>query len=197
MTGHGRFIALEGGEGVGKSTQVRALAAALRERGHDVVETREPGGSDGAEAIRRLLLEGDADRWNAGCRGAAVRGGACRPCRQADPASARGGPVGDQRSLPRQLARLSGRGGRGLDRSVAGAACGRVGRATARSDAVADAAGRRGDAARAGARSRRRGSHRRARCGVPRQGGGELSRRWPCGRRGAFGSSMRWARPLW
>jgi dTMP kinase len=62
----GRFIALEGGEGVGKSTQVRALAAALRARGHDVVETREPGGSEGAEAIRRLLLEGEADRWTPG-----------------------------------------------------------------------------------------------------------------------------------
>lgn len=61
----GRFISLEGGEGVGKSTQVRALAAALRERGFDVVETREPGGSDGAEAIRKLLLEGGADRWGA------------------------------------------------------------------------------------------------------------------------------------
>jgi dTMP kinase len=62
----GRFIALEGGEGVGKSTQARALAAALRAQGHDVVETREPGGSEGAEAIRRLLLEGAADRWTAG-----------------------------------------------------------------------------------------------------------------------------------
>ncbi|HWI86281.1 MAG TPA: dTMP kinase [Sphingomonas sp.] len=59
----GRFISLEGGEGVGKSTQVRALAAVLRERGYDVVETREPGGSAGAEAIRKLLLEGGADRW--------------------------------------------------------------------------------------------------------------------------------------
>lgn len=62
----GRFIALEGGEGVGKSTQARALAAALRARGFDVVETREPGGSEGAEAIRKLLLEGPADRWTAG-----------------------------------------------------------------------------------------------------------------------------------
>ena len=52
----GRFISLEGGEGVGKSTQAKALAAALRERGLDVVETREPGGSAGAEAIRSLLL---------------------------------------------------------------------------------------------------------------------------------------------
>ncbi len=66
MMARGRFIALEGGEGVGKSTQVRALAAALRARGHDVVETREPGGSEGAEAIRRLLLEGAADRWTPG-----------------------------------------------------------------------------------------------------------------------------------
>jgi dTMP kinase len=59
----GRFISLEGGEGAGKSTQVRRLAAALRERGLEVVETREPGGSDGAEAIRQLLLQGDVDRW--------------------------------------------------------------------------------------------------------------------------------------
>lgn len=59
----GRFITLEGGEGVGKSTQARALAAALRARGRDVVETREPGGSPGAEAIRGLLLQGTAERW--------------------------------------------------------------------------------------------------------------------------------------
>lgn len=58
-----RFITLEGGEGVGKSTQLRALAAALRARGLDVVETREPGGSPGAEAIRKLLLEGAEERW--------------------------------------------------------------------------------------------------------------------------------------
>ena len=63
MTAPGRFISLEGGEGAGKSTQVRALAAALRARGITVVETREPGGSAGAEAIRTLLLTGNADRW--------------------------------------------------------------------------------------------------------------------------------------
>jgi dTMP kinase len=51
-----RFVTLEGGEGVGKSTQLKALAVALRGRGLDVVETREPGGSPGAEAIRGLLL---------------------------------------------------------------------------------------------------------------------------------------------
>jgi dTMP kinase len=61
----GRFISLEGGEGVGKSTQSRALAAALGARGIEVIETREPGGSAGAEAIRKLLLEGGADRWGA------------------------------------------------------------------------------------------------------------------------------------
>jgi dTMP kinase len=59
----GRFITLEGGEAVGKSTQARRLAAALRERGVDLVETREPGGSTGAESIRALLLGGEVDRW--------------------------------------------------------------------------------------------------------------------------------------
>ena len=61
----GRFITLEGGEGAGKSTQLKALAAALAARGIDVVTTREPGGSAGAEAIRELLLNGDQDRWGA------------------------------------------------------------------------------------------------------------------------------------
>ena len=65
MTQRGRFISLEGGEGVGKSTQVRALAAALGKRGIAVMETREPGGSDGAERIRELLLTGDEERWGA------------------------------------------------------------------------------------------------------------------------------------
>ena len=59
----GRFISLEGGEGAGKSTQLRRLAEALRARGLEVVETREPGGSPGAEAIRGLLLEGEEGRW--------------------------------------------------------------------------------------------------------------------------------------
>ncbi|WP_425352371.1 dTMP kinase [Allosphingosinicella vermicomposti] len=63
MTARGGFISLEGGEGAGKSTQLRRLAAALRARGLEVVETREPGGSPGAEAIRALLLQGDEDRW--------------------------------------------------------------------------------------------------------------------------------------
>jgi dTMP kinase len=59
----GHFISLEGGEGVGKSTQLRALASALRDRGIDVLVTREPGGSDGAESIRNLLLGGTEERW--------------------------------------------------------------------------------------------------------------------------------------
>lgn len=62
-TGKGRFISLEGGEGVGKSTQLKRLAEALRARGIHVVETREPGGSPGAEAIRGLLLQGEEERW--------------------------------------------------------------------------------------------------------------------------------------
>jgi dTMP kinase len=61
----GHFITLEGGEGAGKSTQVNALAEALRERGIDVLVTREPGGSEGAEKIRELLLGGAEERWGA------------------------------------------------------------------------------------------------------------------------------------
>lgn len=65
MSERGRFISLEGGEGVGKSTQVKALADTLRERGIKVIVTREPGGSEGAERIRDLLLSGHEDRWGA------------------------------------------------------------------------------------------------------------------------------------
>ncbi|MFM9852679.1 MAG: dTMP kinase [Sphingomonadaceae bacterium] len=61
----GRFITLEGGEGVGKTTQLRALAAALSNRGYKVITTREPGGSAGAEAIRDLVMNGSQDRWSA------------------------------------------------------------------------------------------------------------------------------------
>lgn len=61
----GRFISIEGGEAVGKSTQIRLLADWLTAQGKVVTITREPGGTEGAEAIRTLLLEGGADRWSA------------------------------------------------------------------------------------------------------------------------------------
>ncbi|OWY01712.1 dTMP kinase [Thioclava sp. JM3] len=59
------FISFEGIDGSGKSTQARMLAETLRAAGREVVLTREPGGSPGAEEIRRLVLEGDPDRWSA------------------------------------------------------------------------------------------------------------------------------------
>ena len=60
----GRFITLEGGEGAGKSTQIARLKSWLEGRGRTVVATREPGGSPGAEMIRKLLVEGPAERWD-------------------------------------------------------------------------------------------------------------------------------------
>jgi len=60
-----RFITLEGGEGAGKSTQARRLAAALEARGIASIVTREPGGSPGAEDIRKLLVNGEPGRWDA------------------------------------------------------------------------------------------------------------------------------------
>ena len=63
MTGH--FITLEGGEGAGKSTQIKRLAAALAAKGITAVTTREPGGSPGAEEIRALLVNGAPGRWDA------------------------------------------------------------------------------------------------------------------------------------
>ena len=61
---HGYFITFEGGEGTGKSTQCKKLAAALEERGFPCLLTREPGGSPGAEEIRNLLVNGDKGRWD-------------------------------------------------------------------------------------------------------------------------------------
>ncbi len=65
MTQRGLFLTFEGIDGSGKSTQARMLAESLRNAGHQVVLTREPGGSPGAEEIRSLVLEGDPDRWSA------------------------------------------------------------------------------------------------------------------------------------
>ena len=63
MTARGRFISIEGGEGVGKSTQIAALATFIEQKGFEVVLTREPGGTEGAETIRQLVLGGSAERW--------------------------------------------------------------------------------------------------------------------------------------
>jgi len=63
MAQRGRFITFEGGEGAGKSTQLRLLKTRLSEAGRDVRVTREPGGSPGAEDIRKLLVEGEPERW--------------------------------------------------------------------------------------------------------------------------------------
>ena len=62
-SGTGLFVTFEGGEGAGKSTQIRRLAEALKVDGHDVLLTREPGGSPGAEAVRHVLLSGAAEAF--------------------------------------------------------------------------------------------------------------------------------------
>lgn len=111
-----RFITLEGGEGVGKTTQLHALADALRKRGLTVVTTREPGGSEGAEAIRRLLLEGEDDRWSA--RAEALLFAAARTAhvdQTIRPALARGEWVLCDRFLDSSLAYQGGAGGLGID----------------------------------------------------------------------------------
>jgi dTMP kinase len=112
----GRFISLEGGEGAGKSTQLRRLAQALRNRGHDVIETREPGGSPGAEAIRALLLEGAGDRWTPQAEAllfAAAR--ADHVARTIRPALDRGAWVLSDRFLDSSLAYQGVAGGLGMD----------------------------------------------------------------------------------
>jgi dTMP kinase len=112
----GRFISLEGGEGVGKSTQVKALAEALRSGGVDVLVTREPGGSSGAEAIRELLLAGDEDRW--GARAEALLFAAARSDhveKTIRPALEAGRWVLSDRSVDSSLAYQGGAGGLGIE----------------------------------------------------------------------------------
>ncbi len=112
----GRFISLEGGEGAGKSTQARRLAEAIRARRHDVILTREPGGSPGAEAIRGLLLEGEADRWTAEAEAllfAAAR--ADHVARTIRPALERGAWVVSDRFVDSSIAYQGGAGGIGAE----------------------------------------------------------------------------------
>jgi dTMP kinase len=112
----GKFITLEGGEGVGKSTQVKALAEALKSRGIDVVVTREPGGSPGAEAIRELLLGGDEDRW--GARAEALLFAAARADhveKTIRPALEEGRWVLSDRFVDSSLAYQGGAGGLGIE----------------------------------------------------------------------------------
>lgn len=112
----GRFITLEGGEGVGKSTQLTALAEALTGRGLTVIITREPGGSPGAEAIRKLLLEGDETRWNP--RAEAMLFAAARSDhveKTIQPALERGDWVLSDRFLDSSLAYQGEAGGLGIE----------------------------------------------------------------------------------
>jgi dTMP kinase len=112
----GKFITLEGGEGVGKSTQVKALADALRKRGLDVLLTREPGGSPGAEAVRELLLGGTEDRW--GARAEALLFAAARADhveKTIRPALEAGRWVLSDRFVDSSLAYQGGAGGLGIE----------------------------------------------------------------------------------
>ena len=114
MNATGRFFALEGGEGVGKSTQLRLLAEALRARGVGVVTTREPGGTPGAEAIRAMVLDPAGDGW--GPRAEALLFAAARADhveRLIRPALARGDWVLTDRYLDSSRAYQGG--GSGLD----------------------------------------------------------------------------------
>ena len=114
--GRGKFISLEGGEGVGKSTQVKALAEALRERAIEVLVTREPGGSEGAERIRELLLSGSDDRW--GPHAEALLFAAARAdhvARTIRPALERGQWVLVDRFIDSSLAYQGGAGGLGIE----------------------------------------------------------------------------------
>ncbi len=108
----GRFITLEGGEGAGKSTHAARLAARLRATGLEVVETREPGGTPGAEVIRNLLLGGAESRWSPMVEALLVNAArADHAARLIRPALARGAWVVCDRWLDSTLAYQGGAGG--------------------------------------------------------------------------------------
>ena len=116
MSGRGRFIAFEGGEGTGKSTQARLLAAAMAGRGIDCVTTREPGGTPGAEALRALLLDPALPQWEPAAE--ALLFAAARSDHVAhliEPALAAGRWVICDRFVDSSLAYQGGAGGLGED----------------------------------------------------------------------------------
>lgn len=120
MVSAGRFIAFEGGEGTGKSTQMRLLCDALSARGLEVIATREPGGTPGAEAIRALLLAPPGQGWNA--RAEALLFAAARSDhveRLIRPALARGAWVVTDRFVDSSRAYQGGAGGLGDEAIVA------------------------------------------------------------------------------
>ncbi|MFN3287566.1 MAG: dTMP kinase [Sphingomonadaceae bacterium] len=112
----GRFITLEGGEGAGKSTHAARLAGRLRASGLEVVETREPGGTPGAEAIRALLLGGGEARWSPMVEALLLNAArADHAERLIAPALARGAWVVCDRWLDSTLAYQGGAGGLPLE----------------------------------------------------------------------------------
>lgn len=116
MSGAGKFIALEGGEGTGKSTQARMLVGAIEAQGTEAVLTREPGGTPGAEAIRELLLDPPGEGWEA--QAEALLFAAARSDHVAKlirPAVARGAWVVCDRFVDSSRAYQGGAGGLGDD----------------------------------------------------------------------------------
>jgi len=113
----GRFISLEGGEGVGKSTQLEALRGELERRGIDCLVTREPGGSEGAEAIRELLLTGENARWSMAAEALLFAAARADHVEKAiRPALEQGKWVLSDRFIDSSLAYQGEAGGFGLDR---------------------------------------------------------------------------------
>ncbi len=113
----GRFVTFEGGEGTGKSTQVRLLVSYLTACGEDIVQTREPGGSPSAEEIRPLLVTGGADRWSPMAETLLFYAARVEHWRQViDPALSRGAHVISDRFSDSTMAYQAYAGG--LDRHV-------------------------------------------------------------------------------